>query len=301
MIIKTWRDPYDAGFSPTRPTKIELHPGVTVLVGCNGAGKSTLLQNIKSECEHNNIPYHMFDNLADGGKNQIFSHLLAFGSGDYASDSMSLGVSMLESSEGEIIKIHLGRLASELRNFIITGEINSRSHRLSKIFRTEKPELTTDDRVLLFDATDSGVSIDAICEIKEFFNSVITESESLNKHVYIVIAANEFELARESDCFDVNAGKYIRFKDYEDYRAFILKSRQNKEKRILKQIEYSEKQAARELEQYEKLKAKIHTNIEKLENSPDISFSKKYKIEHLRDELEQFRRNCRYATIKEDE
>ena len=301
MIIKTWRDPYDAGFSPTKPTKIELHPGVTVLVGCNGAGKSTLLHNIKSECEHNNIPYHMFDNLSDGGKHQIFSHVLSFGSGDYKSDSMSLGVSMLESSEGETIKMHINRLATELQNFITTGEINSRSYRMSKIFRSEKVEITTDDRVLLFDATDSGVSIDAICEIKEFFNSVITYAKSLNKNVYIIIAANEFELASESDCFDVNAGKYIRFKDYEDYRSFILKSRQNKEKRILKQIEHRKKQAIKELEQYEKLKAKINANIEKLENSSGNSLSKKYKIESLRDELKQFRSNCRYATIKEDE
>lgn len=47
MKVKTWRDPYDAGFSPTRSKEIELKPGLTVLVGCNGAGKTTLLLNIK--------------------------------------------------------------------------------------------------------------------------------------------------------------------------------------------------------------------------------------------------------------
>ncbi len=31
-IIKTWRDPYDAGFSTCRKKQIEINPGVTVLV-----------------------------------------------------------------------------------------------------------------------------------------------------------------------------------------------------------------------------------------------------------------------------
>ena len=47
--IKTWKDPYDEGFSTCRRKEIEINPGVTVLVGCNGAGKSTLLHNIRDE------------------------------------------------------------------------------------------------------------------------------------------------------------------------------------------------------------------------------------------------------------
>lgn len=34
-IIKTWRDPYDAGFSTCRKKQIEIQQGLTVLVGCN--------------------------------------------------------------------------------------------------------------------------------------------------------------------------------------------------------------------------------------------------------------------------
>jgi hypothetical protein len=33
--FKTWRDPYDEGFSTCRKKEIEIKPGVTVLVGCN--------------------------------------------------------------------------------------------------------------------------------------------------------------------------------------------------------------------------------------------------------------------------
>ena len=47
--IKTWRNPYDEGFSTCRRKEVEFKPGLTVLVGCNGSGKSTMLKNIKEE------------------------------------------------------------------------------------------------------------------------------------------------------------------------------------------------------------------------------------------------------------
>ena len=49
--------------------------------------------------------------------------------------------------------------------------------------------------------------------------------------IYIVISAIEYELCRGEQCFDVYNGKYITFKDYEDYREFILKNREWKENR----------------------------------------------------------------------
>ena len=67
--INTWRDPYDMGFTPTRPKKIEIQPGLTVLVGCNGAGKTTLLHNIAQELKKNGVPHHFYSNLNDGGTN----------------------------------------------------------------------------------------------------------------------------------------------------------------------------------------------------------------------------------------
>ena len=79
MIIKTWRDPYDAGFTPTRPKEIEINSGLTVLVGCNGAGKTTLLLNIKEECEKQNIPVHHWNNLSDGSCDCIGSILGGYG------------------------------------------------------------------------------------------------------------------------------------------------------------------------------------------------------------------------------
>ena len=52
-----------------------------------------------------------------------------------------------------------------------------------------------------------------------------------NSSVYIIVTANGYEMARNENCFDVYNGKYVKFKDYEDYRQFVLKSKEIKEKR----------------------------------------------------------------------
>lgn len=247
MTIKTWRDPYDAGFTPTRPKEIELKTGLTVLVGCNGAGKSTLLLNIKESCKVNNIPCLSYDNLIDGRSNALSS---VFFDGDYAE-----GAYLYSSSEGECIKANLGRKTKLFQEFINKGIVNDRAYKLGKIFSDkEDKEVKSNDRAFLFDAVDSGLSVDSIVEIKELFDIMMDDFKDSDKNVYIVIAANEYELARNSECFDVNAGKYIRFKDYEDYRTFILRSRKKKEDRIEKQIAWKEKQKRKEIEEYLKIK-----------------------------------------------
>lgn len=252
MIIKTWRDPYDAGFSPTKPKEIEIQPGLTVLVGCNGAGKSTLLLNIKEHCKNNNIPCMYYDNLYDGGSNAM-SNL--FYSGDYEG-----GADLFTSSEGESIKINIGMKASTYKEFIQNGYVNDRQYRLSQVFKSFG-ENTVDmigckDRFFLFDAVDSGLSVDSVVEIRALFNLMLKDNKDLDRNIYIVIAANEYELARNADCFDVNAGCYVKFSDYEDYRNFIIKSRAIKDKRIEKQQVWREKQKTKEMAEYKKVKAK---------------------------------------------
>ena len=43
--------------------------------------------------------------------------------------------------------------------------------------------------------------------------------------------ATEYELVDESNCMDVMEGNYRQFSDYNDYKRFILHSRQKKDKR----------------------------------------------------------------------
>ena len=227
-IINTWRDPYDEGFSTCRPKQITIKSGLTILVGCNGAGKTTLLHNIQDELKKENIPYHMFDNLHDGGANAK--------SGAAFEEDWAFVATSMASSEGENINMNIGNLAKKLKEFMVTGRISDRFTRIGDAFASfsgekeyEVPE--TKERWLLLDAIDSGFSIDNVIEAKDFFKMVIKDFSDHGYDLYIVASANEYELANGENCFDVMNGKYVQFKDYDDFRKFILRSREKKDKR----------------------------------------------------------------------
>lgn len=287
MKIRTWRDPYDAGFSPTRSKEIELKPGLTVLVGCNGAGKTTLLLNIKEACKKNNIPYISYDNLSDGGINAMD---MLFSSGDYNGAAY-----LFSASEGECIKDNFGRKAGTFNEFIENGFVNDRQYQLMKAFSSDKKddEIKSMDRVMLFDAVDSGLSVDSVVEVKALFNQILNDYKDSDKNLYIIIAANEYELARNADCFDVNSGKYIRFKNYEEYRTFIIKSRERKEKRYIQQAKWREKQKQKELKEYAKVIEKQKRRLKELENREYVSSWEKDDIERMPDD---FIRHARFIT-----
>lgn len=226
-IINTWRDPYGEGFQTCRLKRITIKPGLTVLVGCNGAGKTTLLKNIESELRKENIPCHLFDNLHDGGENAKSEAALEYNWAFVATSTLS--------SEGENINMNLNNLAKKLKEFMVTGRIADRMTKLIDAFdrfhgREYKiPE--TKERWLLLDAIDSGFSIDNVIETKDFFKMAINDFASNGYELFIVISANEYELANGENCFDVMNGKYVQFKDYDDFKKFILRSREKKDKR----------------------------------------------------------------------
>ena len=280
LTIKTWRDPYESGFSPTKPTQIVLEPGLTVLVGCNGAGKTTLLCNIRDEMKRQNIPCHFHNNLNEGGSNAV-SEAFYFG-------NISLGAGLWSSSEGEAIKINFGVMSAKIKRFLEDGFFDTRKNRMAEIFREKDGETeeipVCNKRVLLFDAVDSGLSVDSVVEIKSVFDLILQDAKALGVEVYLVISANEYELARGERCFDVNDGKYLEFADYEAYRYYILKSREKKEKRIQKQELWFEKKKAREAAAKEKRRVKYEPLIAQIKEKAekegrDLSWSEKSKIQ----------------------
>lgn len=225
-IIKTWRDPYDAGFSTCRKKQIEIQQGLTVLVGCNGSGKTTLLHNIKSELKKEDIPVFYYDNEKDGGNNSI-SESIFYG-------NLSFTATALCSSEGENISLNLSKIASKLRKFVETGDNGDRFNALAKTLALKddnEENNVSNERWILLDAMDSGYSIDNVIEMKDFFDLVIKDAKEFGIELYIMISSNEYELAHESKCFDVMEGKYIQFASYEDYKKFILRTREKKDKR----------------------------------------------------------------------
>ena len=285
MKIKTWRDPYNSGFSTTKPKEIELHEGLTVLVGCNGAGKSTLLHNIAEHCKKENIPYFFYDNLHSGGSHAIESA---------ANSDFAEFMGLITSSEGEAIKANLARQSSYFFHFIQTGILKDRQHKFLQamgLLRDDKVDSNV--RVFLFDAVDSGMSVDAVVEVKELFNMIAEDCYKAKKEFYILISANEYELARECDCLDVNTGKYLRFADYMDYRNFICKSRQRKDKRCAKQQEWVKNQRQKELLKYRKILQTTQAKKEKILASKNPS---RWELYHIEDEPRAFLRSARFIS-----
>lgn len=227
--INLWQDPHGDG--PLYPKKsVTIKSGVTVLVGCNGAGKTTLIHNIKDSLKDKNIPYVTFDNLRDGGANAISK-------ASFYEDFSFMATSM-SSSEGENIVLNIGNFAGKLRNFVVTGKSGGMGNGLAEAFRRangdepKEDEKTSNERWILIDAADSGLSIDNVVDIKEYlFKTILADNLAKDKEIYIIVSANEYEMARGENCLNVSTMSYVKFADYEEYRNAILASRELKEKR----------------------------------------------------------------------
>lgn len=229
------KDYYDNGYDLYKKKTIEIKPGVTVLTGCNGIGKTTLLHQLRDQLKNKNIPCILFDNLKSGGSNAI-SEASFYGNFGFMANAMC-------SSEGENIVMNIENLAARLGGFVKTGaDPKERAHiKIAKSLReingeTEPEPEIPNERWILLDAIDSGLSVDNIVDLKELLLKTILEYNFENE-IYIVISANEYEMARGEQCFDVYNGKYIKISDYEAYRNFILQSKEWKRQR------YSESKA----------------------------------------------------------
>lgn len=220
-------DPYDCNVQMFKKKYILIEQGITVLVGCNGIGKSTMLNCLEEQLRKEGIPCIHFDNLKEGGSNAT-SEACFFGDFPFIS-SASI------SSEGENIMLNIGKIAERIGVLVRTGEDNTKSNRLTKLF-TERTGENSDtkelsnERWILLDAIDSGFSVDNVIELKELLFKTILK-HNFGKEIYIVISANEYELANGEQCFDVYNGNYVTFKNYDEYREMILQSRKEKDKR----------------------------------------------------------------------
>lgn len=183
---------------------IELKPGITILVGCNGSGKSTFLHQLKDYCEDENITA-IFKDL-ESCESELKSK--------YAFHSNFTGLSyVMSSSEGEVLNQAVGELLSYIGSKV--SKLPSDNEKL----------------VICIDASDSGSSIDNLLELKEVLNLVIKDTATKTAETYIVVSTNAYELANGMECFSVNEGKYLTFKDYEEYKEYILKTAEWKSNR----------------------------------------------------------------------
>lgn len=205
--FKFTKSPYNKGDSVYSKATFTFKPGVTVLVGCNGSGKTTLLNMlIESLRKSPDTIFVSHNNLQDGGHNAVAEAAFC--------DNWNLAASLVTSSEGEAISQNIGTVAGKIGALVSKNQDNNK------------------DLFVLFDAIDSGLSVDNIVEVKELlFDTILTDCKG-KRNVYIICSANEYELCRGEACFDVYNARYISFSNYDEYRDFVLKSRKQKDSRL---------------------------------------------------------------------
>lgn len=190
-----------------KKSTITINTGLTVLVGCNGIGKTTLIMQLKDKLKNDKTPFVHFDNLRDGGAS-------ARSMAGFRNDFSFLATAAF-SSEGENIFMNMSRFAKQITMFVSQNDGYGK------------------ELWIFMDAIDSGYSVDNIIDIKNFIKLILKDYGEKND-IYFIVSANEYELARDEECFDVYRGKYVRFDSYDDYRKFILKTREEKDKRVYK-------------------------------------------------------------------
>lgn len=220
-------NPVDADHKIYKRRLHTIETGVTVLVGCNGSGKTTLLNEIKYQLKDNKIPVFLYNNLHDGGGHARQNFL---NSGNIS----ALAFSTL-ASEGENISQNIGYTAAKLGKFMRDGKVKrSRlEETMTEIIGGKEEGIQCNERWILFDAVDSGYSIDNVIELKEdLFNFMLDDAKSIGVDLYIVVSANEYEMCAGEKCYDVQSCKYVDIRSYEEYKKLILETRKWKDKSI---------------------------------------------------------------------
>lgn len=173
--------------------ELYLKPGVTFLVGPNGAGKTTLLTQLNEYATRHNIPVWKYSNYADG-KYEDYRYL---------ETDTRLFAQTAFASEGEKVAMHFSGRVGEIGRLVTESR------------KTKQPAFA------LLDALDSGASIDRARDLFELFK-MINEDIKQNAEVYVVVAINQYELAKSPlRCVDCRTGKTVKFSCYDEYAEYI--------------------------------------------------------------------------------
>lgn len=208
--FKVPKAPYDEGDNIYNKGTFTFNSGVTVLVGCNGSGKSTLLRHLEHKLQDDkDVLCVSYNNLAQGGSNSVKDFLW--------NNQTRFAASVMTGSEGEGIITNIGVVANKIGTLVRSNQSNN------------KPLF------VLFDAIDSGLSVDNVVDIKEYLFKTILEDNANKRDVYIICSANGYEMCNGENCFDVQNVRYVNFKTYNAYKKFILKSAEIKAKRFKEQ------------------------------------------------------------------
>lgn len=182
-------------------------PGVTVLLGCNGSGKTTLMRRALDDRSRKGSPCYWYDiRKADSTLGAR-----AFVSGKDAAEYLTSKFL----SEGEKMKHQLSKLVGELGGFVFSDDVKDAG-----------------EAWIFFDSLDSGWSIDNCREFVELTHTIF-ESNPEGVRIYLLIAANAYEFARQEGWakLDVQTGGYLPcFESYDGYAKYVMGTRERKDR-----------------------------------------------------------------------
>ena len=221
-VISLTENPYEDDRKFYNKRKITFEEGVTTLVGCNGSGKSTIINNIETYLKTKGVPCIKFDNLAENGGEKSYQNLFEkslMGGAVLDKDeepflSIEYAVGLSELSEGE-------RIRESLRRF---------TYKLVRLLN-EYCKIGYGEYWILFDALDSGLSVDILEDIKEQVFNRLVELYKDKIKLYLIISSNSYEISENTKCFSVGKLRYININSYKSFKKEILLSKEYKEKR----------------------------------------------------------------------
>ena len=216
-VIPLEKDPYDDDRTFWKSNKMSLLPGITTLVGCNGIGKTTIIDSIDRFLKSRGTPYLYFNNLGADGGHGIGNTMLGMalsGMSEENGNTVDLGeaVATWSSSEGEKILSALSRFSRKILNSI-------------------KAYAGYGEFWILFDAIDSGLSVNIIDMIKENLFNLLLKSVPSDFRLYIVVSSNSWEMSEGTNIFEITSLSYKNIKTYSAFKKSVLKSAQKKAER----------------------------------------------------------------------
>ena len=222
MIFKLDKDPYDDDRVLFKKTTLELEEGKTYcLVGCNGSGKSTVMNYIKRHLQKKEKAFEICGKFGD------FQFLLNEGKfSDYMFYVFNKNTENVDDEYGHIL-LHAAVATSSTGEGILQRLGNDLVTLRQRILH---PNSKNKHFWILFDDCDAGTSLDVMCEIKEVISLIRQDCDDNHITLTIILSANAYEIARDYECIDVYDFSKKEFKDYEDYKKFVLRSKKRKDK-----------------------------------------------------------------------
>ena len=209
--VRLSADPYNDNRHFCSRKSAVFREGLTFLVGCNGIGKSTLIKDIQGQLKERGTPCLVFDNLGEEGGEGRGHHMFglhalgvkeAYGE---KIDGMEALNDFFSLSEGE-------KIFKAFRSFFYKVRACIEEYR-------DFGELW-----LLFDAIDSGLSVNIIDEIKRSILPALRKMAPDDMQLYVIMSCNSYEMCNGYACFSVHKGKYVSIKTYGQFHKEVLGS-----------------------------------------------------------------------------